>query len=216
MNYKAEFFNQQTRAILYWTISRVLNIPLKFLGLPSWLSGKESACNSVKINRKYKLRIKRPRVWERQSYTFSVCVCVCVCVRSRGRNWVVLSCSVVFGLCDAMDCNPTRLLCPWTFPGKTTLEWVAISSFRGSSQPRDGTLTGRQILYHCTVWAPQSWISHASSMTNSHTSVSGHSDLLSLFHSNFLFFSLLLIINNHCNRLGVCFFICTYSFVLCI
>ena len=21
-------------------------------------------------------------------------------------------------LCDPMDCNPTRLLCPWNFPGK--------------------------------------------------------------------------------------------------
>ena len=214
MNYKAEFFNQQTRAILYWTISRVLNIPLKFLGLPSWLSGKESACNSVKINRKYKLRIKRPRVWERLFiYLFSVCVCVCVC--SRGRNWVVLSCSVVFGLCDAVDCNPTRLLCPWTFPGKTTLEWVAISSFRGSSQPRDGTLIGRQILYHCTIWAPRSWISHASSIPFTHICVRSLWFIESLSFK-FLFFSLLLIINNHCNRLGVCFFICTYSFVLCI
>ena len=33
---------------------------------------------------------------------------------------------------------PTRLFCPWDFPGKNT-EWVAISFFRGSSQPRDRT-----------------------------------------------------------------------------
>ena len=38
------------------------------------------------------------------------------------------------------------------------LEWVAISSSRGSSWPRDGThvfctcCTGRWILYHCTTW----------------------------------------------------------------
>ena len=31
---------------------------------------------------------------------------------------------------------PTRLLCPWDFPGKNT-EWVAISFSRGSSPPRD-------------------------------------------------------------------------------
>ena len=40
------------------------------------------------------------------------------------------------------------LLCPWDFPGKI-LEWVAISSPRGSSQPRDQThvsCTVRQIL----------------------------------------------------------------------
>ena len=38
------------------------------------------------------------------------------------------------------------------------LEWVVISSSRGSSQPRDQTqayfvfCTGRQILYHCATW----------------------------------------------------------------
>ena len=34
--------------------------------------------------------------------------------------------------------HPTRLLCPWDSPGRI-LEWVAISSSRGSSQPRDRT-----------------------------------------------------------------------------
>ena len=45
--------------------------------------------------------------------------------------------------------QPTRLLCPWVFPGKRILGWVAI----WSSQPRDQTLgycTDRQILYR---WA---------------------------------------------------------------
>ena len=32
---------------------------------------------------------------------------------------------------DPMDCGPTRLLCPWHFPGRNT--GVAISSSRGSS-----------------------------------------------------------------------------------
>ena len=39
------------------------------------------------------------------------------------------------------------------------LEWVAISSFRGSSQPRDRTClsyTGRQILYHRATWETSS------------------------------------------------------------
>ena len=38
------------------------------------------------------------------------------------------------------------------------LEWVAISSSRGSSRPRDRThvaCIGRQILSHCTAWEPQ-------------------------------------------------------------
>ena len=45
---------------------------------------------------------------------------------------------------------PNRLLCPWDSPGKNT-GIVAISSSRGSSQPRDWTQVScidRQILYH--------------------------------------------------------------------
>ena len=59
--------------------------------------------------------------------------------------------------CDPMDCSP---------PGSSVhgisqarvLEWVAISSSRGSSQLRDETRVlcvfyiGRQILYHCATW----------------------------------------------------------------
>ncbi|XP_059739506.1 SH2 domain-containing protein 1A isoform X1 [Bos taurus] len=38
-----------------------------------------------------------------------------------------------------MDCNlPVRLLCPWDLQARI-LEWVAMSSSRGSSQPRDQT-----------------------------------------------------------------------------
>ena len=57
-------------------------------------------------------------------------------------------------LCDPMDCEPTRLLCPWNFPGKNP-GVVAISLSRGSSPPRDQThvsCTGRQILYCLATW----------------------------------------------------------------
>ena len=40
------------------------------------------------------------------------------------------------------------------------LEWVAISYSRGSSQPRDQTMSpgpGRQIPYHCTTGKTRSW-----------------------------------------------------------
>ena len=61
-------------------------------------------------------------------------------------------------LCDLTDCS---------LPGSSVhgilqariLEWVAISSFRGSSWPRDwahvswvSACIGRWILYHCTTW----------------------------------------------------------------
>ena len=59
--------------------------------------------------------------------------------------------TVVAKLCPTLY-NPmdTRLLCPWTSPGKNT-GVGCISFFRGSSQPRDRTLIsciGRRILYH--------------------------------------------------------------------
>ena len=60
-------------------------------------------------------------------------------------------------LCDPMDCRP---------PGSSVhgisqarvLEWVAISSSRESSQPRDqipiscSSCISRHILYHCATW----------------------------------------------------------------
>ena len=39
-----------------------------------------------------------------------VCMCVCVCL-------VAKSCLILRNL---MDCSPTRILCPWDFPGKNT------------------------------------------------------------------------------------------------
>ena len=67
-------------------------------------------------------------------------------------------------MCDPVDCSP---------PGSPVhgisqariLEWVVISYFRGSSQPRDPThvscisCIGRQILYHCATW--EALISHS-------------------------------------------------------
>ena len=41
------------------------------------------------------------------------------------------------------------------------LEWVAISSFRGPSRPRDQTCIsciGRRILYHCDTWEARSYL----------------------------------------------------------
>ena len=51
------------------------------------------------------------------------------CAESLSQVWLFLT----FGL------SPARLSCPWDFFQARTLEWVAIYSSRGSSQPRDGT-----------------------------------------------------------------------------
>ena len=50
----------------------------------------------------------------------------------------VLSCSVMSDSLLLHGLWPTRLLCPWAFPGKNT-GVVAVSSARESSQPRNRT-----------------------------------------------------------------------------
>ena len=53
-------------------------------------------------------------------------------------------------LCDPVDCSPTGSSVQGILQARI-LEWVAMPSSRGSSQPRDRTYissTGRQILYH--------------------------------------------------------------------
>ena len=85
-------------------------------------------------------------------FLFTRCVCVCVCVHMRTCAQL-LSC---VWLCDSMDCSPPGS-CVHGIPQARILEWVTISSSRGSSWPRDQTCvscnscTGRQILlslYH--------------------------------------------------------------------
>ena len=63
-------------------------------------------------------------------------------------------------LCDPIDCSLSGSSVHGIFPGKI-LEWVAISSSRGSSWPRDRTRVscifciGRWVLFHCATWEAQ-------------------------------------------------------------
>ena len=80
-----------------------------------------------------------------------VCDCVCVCVGAHAQSLSRVQ------LCNPMDCSP---------PGSSVhgilqaiiLQWIAISSFRGSSLPRDWSFIfyvsciGRQILCHWATW----------------------------------------------------------------
>ena len=59
-----------------------------------------------------------------------ILLCVCVCV--------VLSHAVMSNSLQSFGLYLARLLCPWDILGKI-LEWVAISSSKGSSQPRAQT-----------------------------------------------------------------------------
>ena len=57
-----------------------------------------------------------------------------VCMRAGGRGLSVMS-----DLCNPMDCSPPVSPDPGIFQART-LKQIAISYFRGSSQPRDRTL----------------------------------------------------------------------------
>ena len=63
--------------------------------------------------------------------TFRVCVCVCVCLCAQ-------SLQLCPTLCNPMDCSPPGFSVHGILQART-LEWVAMSSSRGSSCPRDQT-----------------------------------------------------------------------------
>ena len=79
----------------------------------------------------------------------------CLAKTSSLRNLYVSaqSCRI---LCNPISCGPPGSPVHGILQARI-LEWVAISSSRGSSQPRDQThiaCIGRRILSHCTTWEP--------------------------------------------------------------
>ena len=83
--------------------------------------------------------------------TICVYVCVCVCVRTHTHTQ---SCST---LCNPMNCSLPGSSVRGVFQAKI-LEWVTISSSRGSFWPRNWahiscvSCTVRWLLYHCTTY----------------------------------------------------------------
>ena len=74
-------------------------------------------------------------------------------------------------LFDPMNCSPVGSSVHGIFPARK-LEWVAISSSRGSSRPRDQTRVsciGRWILCRSTTWeaSTKSIVNHNSQLLNS-------------------------------------------------
>ena len=85
--------------------------------------------------------------------------------------------SVMYDALQPHRLQPTRLLCPWDSPGKN-IQWVAMTSSRGSSQPRDQTCIscvsciGTRILYHWATWeAPKLNVCWVNAMRPSHFTV---------------------------------------------
>ena len=86
--------------------------------------------------------------WNSKLYTAEP---MCMHAQSLSHVW----------LCNPMDCSPPGFSVPGILQARV-LEWVAISSSRGSSWPRDRTwvsCTGRRILYHCTTKHPHIYTS---------------------------------------------------------
>ena len=71
-----------------------------------------------------------------------ICICVCVCVwvvrRYLHAHVCMLSHFNCVQLCNCMDCSLPGFSVHGIFPARI-LEWLAMSSSRGSSQPRDQT-----------------------------------------------------------------------------
>ena len=72
----------------------------------------------------------------------------------------MLSSSVISNYLQLHRLQPTRLLCPWNFPGKNTgvgchFLFQGIFPTQGSTRISCISCTGRQILYHCTTWQAQ-------------------------------------------------------------
>ena len=88
-----------------------------------------------------------------------VCVCVCVCVCACTRMCML---SRVW-LWAPVDCSPPGSSAHGIFPARI-LEWGAMSSSRGSSQPREWnrvSCIGRWVLHHWAtreaIWYPFPW-----------------------------------------------------------
>ena len=88
-------------------------------------------------------------MWE-DSGVRGVCVCVCVCVLSR---------SVVSNPLWPHGLQPTRLLCPWDFPGKNTgaschflLQGILLIQASNPVSRVSVSCVGRWILYHYATW----------------------------------------------------------------
>ena len=72
-------------------------------------------------------------------------------------NSLCMRAQLCLTLCDPMNCSPPGSSVREIFPARI-LEWFAISSSRGSSQPGDQTRVfciGRWILYHWATWEAQ-------------------------------------------------------------
>ena len=114
----------------------VLIVILEILLEKKWLS--RESCTLYKPN-----KCLQNKISQRKYTNTKICFCYCCCL-------VAKSCLT---LSWPHDCSPNRPSVRVISQAKT-LEWVAISFSRGSSQPRGWTYVyciGRRILYHWAI-----------------------------------------------------------------
>ena len=84
-----------------------------------------------------------------------LCVCVCVCVRARACTHVLSVAKLCLNFCNPMNWSLLGSSVHGIFPARI-LEWVTISSSRGSCRPRDfhcSTMSYRKsCIYTCLVY----------------------------------------------------------------
>ena len=120
-----------------------------------------------------------PVLWE-GSPMLTTPIFFCVCMLSRFSR---------VRLCDPMDCSPPGSSVHGILQARI-LEWVAISSSRGSSRPRNQThvsCIGRRVLYHsCHLESPFSslLISESSEPSSRSPMLPGMTALLGAPHKN--------------------------------
>ena len=88
---------------------------------------------------------------------YDLCVCVCVCVRAHSVTQLHLT------LCTPVDCGLPGYSVRGILQARI-LEWVAISSSRASSQPRDPTCVSSHLLH---LQADSLALSHLGSLYDS-------------------------------------------------
>ena len=99
----------------------------------------------------------------------------------RALNYIHMSAQSCLTLCKPKDCSPLGSSVHGIFQA-IILEWVAISSSKRSSWPRDGpciSCIARQILYHCATWEAHGVNDKADQFTQRKAHLSCH-DLTSM------------------------------------
>ena len=123
----------------------------------AWVTGRGEEyyriCNKLTLFN-YTNRLQRSLILLLDFYFYTDGLILLFKIKLEGNQFSSLQVLSHVWLCDPTGYSSPGSSVRGTFPARI-LELVAISSFKGSSQPRDRTCVsciGRQICYHCATW----------------------------------------------------------------